>query len=157
MPSVLSYTNAFPGIPAPQHLAGQSSVTNYQYPGAVQPKSTTPTVLTFAEAFPDLREACAKRGVLPKEESPAKRDLVPELELLTRKQLADRIGYCVSAIQNFENGYNNVTKAPINPNDMTRFRLCCASIAGRVDFDWGPASDRLIARAVELKEKLGGK
>ena len=62
---------------------------------------------------------------------------------LTRKQLADRIGYCVSAIQNFENGYNNVTKAPINPNDMKRFRLCCASIAGRVDFDWGPVTIRL--------------
>lgn len=54
MPTVLSYTNAFPGIPAPQHLAGQSTVQNYQYPGAVQPQSTTPTVLGYANAFPGI-------------------------------------------------------------------------------------------------------
>jgi hypothetical protein len=52
--TVLTPANAFPGIPAPQHLSGQSSVTNYRYPGAVQPLSTVPTVLTYAEAFPGI-------------------------------------------------------------------------------------------------------
>jgi|SRR5271165_72538 len=53
MPSVLSYTNAFPGIPFPNHLAGQSQPQNYLYPGAVQPGGTT-TVLLYAAAFPGV-------------------------------------------------------------------------------------------------------
>lgn len=51
MPSVLSYTNAFPGIPAPQHKSGQTTVQNYLYPGALQPLQTGPAVLTYSEAF----------------------------------------------------------------------------------------------------------
>jgi hypothetical protein len=54
MPSVLQPSNAFPGIPAPQHLAGQSSVQSYQYPGAVQPQSTKPVVLTYTDGFPGI-------------------------------------------------------------------------------------------------------
>ena len=52
MPSVLSYTNAFPGIPAPQHLSGQTNtVQDYLWPGAVQPLQTGPAVLSYTNAF----------------------------------------------------------------------------------------------------------
>ena len=55
MPSVLSYTNAFPGIPFPQHLSGQTAtVQNYIFPGAVQPKVTGPAVLSYTNAFPGI-------------------------------------------------------------------------------------------------------
>jgi hypothetical protein len=36
-PTVLKPQNAFPGLPAPQHLSGQSGVQDFLYPGAVQP------------------------------------------------------------------------------------------------------------------------
>jgi len=52
--AVLSYTNAFPGIPAPQHLAGQTSVQSFLFPGAVQPQVSGPAVLTAANAFPGI-------------------------------------------------------------------------------------------------------
>ena len=52
--TVLSYTNAFPGIPMPQHLSGQTSVQNYIYPGALQPKQTGPAVLSWTNAFPGI-------------------------------------------------------------------------------------------------------
>jgi hypothetical protein len=51
MPSVLSYTNAFPGIPASQHLSGQDIVENYIYPGALQPQQTGPVVLSWTQSF----------------------------------------------------------------------------------------------------------
>jgi len=54
MPSVLSYTNAFPGIQAPQHLSGQTKVQNFIFPGAVQPLSTGPAVLSYTKAFPGI-------------------------------------------------------------------------------------------------------
>jgi hypothetical protein len=54
MPSVLQPSNAFPGIPFPQHLSGQSSVQNFRYPGAVQPLSTKPGVLSYTNAFPGI-------------------------------------------------------------------------------------------------------
>lgn len=38
VPSVLSYTNAFPNLAFPQHLSGQSAVQSFLYPGAVQPQ-----------------------------------------------------------------------------------------------------------------------
>lgn len=53
-PTVLSYTNAFPGIPFPNHLSGQSTPQNYRYPGAVQPQSSLPTVLSYTNAFPGI-------------------------------------------------------------------------------------------------------
>jgi hypothetical protein len=49
--TVLTPANAFPGIPAPQHLSGKTSVQNFIYPGAVQPQSTTPKVLSYTNAF----------------------------------------------------------------------------------------------------------
>jgi hypothetical protein len=52
--TVLSYTNAFPGIPAPQHGSGQTSVQSYRYPGAVQPLQTGPIVLSYTNAFPGI-------------------------------------------------------------------------------------------------------
>lgn len=53
MPSVLSYTNAFLGIPAPQHLSGQSIVRDYRFPGALQPAviGTPPAVLSYTNTF----------------------------------------------------------------------------------------------------------
>ncbi len=52
--TVLSYTNAFPGILAPQHLSGRSTVQNYLYPGALQPQQTGPVVLSWTNAFPGI-------------------------------------------------------------------------------------------------------
>lgn len=52
--SVLSYTNAFPGIPFPNNLSGQSKPQNYRWPGAVQPKQTGPAVLSYTNAFPGI-------------------------------------------------------------------------------------------------------
>ena len=52
--TVLSYTNAFPGMPLPQHLSGQSSVQGFIYPGALQPRSTRPIVLSYTNAFPGI-------------------------------------------------------------------------------------------------------
>jgi hypothetical protein len=51
--AVLSYTNAFPGIPMPQHSAGKSTVQNYLFPGAVAPGGTS-SVLTPSNAFPGI-------------------------------------------------------------------------------------------------------
>lgn len=53
MPTVLSYTNAFPGGAFPQHKASQTTtVQSYLYPGAVQPLVTNPTVLSYTNGFP---------------------------------------------------------------------------------------------------------
>lgn len=52
--TVLTPANAFPGIPFPNHLSGQSQPQNYLYPGAVQPLSTGPTVLAPSNAFPGI-------------------------------------------------------------------------------------------------------
>lgn len=53
--TVLSYTNAFPGGPFPQHLSGQTTtVQSYLYPGAVQPLQTGPAVLSYTNAFPGV-------------------------------------------------------------------------------------------------------
>lgn len=54
MPTVLSYTNAYPSGPYVQHGSGQTTtVQTYIYPGAVQPKSTVPAVLSYTNAYPD--------------------------------------------------------------------------------------------------------
>lgn len=54
MPSVLSYAMAFPGIPMPQHLSGQTKVQSFIFPGALQPKATGPAVLSWTNAFPGI-------------------------------------------------------------------------------------------------------
>jgi hypothetical protein len=55
MPSVLSYTNGFPGMSFPQHLTGQTkTVQSYLYPGAVQPVQTGPAVLSYTNGFPGI-------------------------------------------------------------------------------------------------------
>jgi hypothetical protein len=51
MPSVLSYTNAFLGIPVPQHTSGQASVKSFLFPGALQPLVTGLSVLSYTNAF----------------------------------------------------------------------------------------------------------
>ena len=54
MPTVLSYTGAFPNGPFLQHLTGKTTtVQNYAFPGAVQPTATV-TVLSSANAFPGM-------------------------------------------------------------------------------------------------------
>ncbi len=51
--TVLSYTNAFPGIPFPQHFSGQfNTVQSYVYSGAVRPNILGPNVLSIKNAFP---------------------------------------------------------------------------------------------------------
>lgn len=49
--TVLSYTNAFLGIPTPNKTSGASHPQSYLYPGAVQPQKTAPTVLSYTKAF----------------------------------------------------------------------------------------------------------
>lgn len=51
MPSVLSYTNAFLGIPYPQKGSGKATVTSYLYPGAVQPQKQSLSVLSYTNAL----------------------------------------------------------------------------------------------------------
>ncbi len=54
-PQVLTYLNAFPAIPFPQHKVGQSrAVQSYRLPGAVQPViplPSRPQVVSFNDAF----------------------------------------------------------------------------------------------------------
>lgn len=51
--TVLTPSMALPGAPFLQHGSGlTATVQSYIYPGAVQPKSTTPTVLGYANALP---------------------------------------------------------------------------------------------------------
>lgn len=55
MPSVLSYTNGFPGIAFPNHnISPNAKPQSYRWPGAVQPQSTTPTVLAVSAGFPGI-------------------------------------------------------------------------------------------------------
>jgi hypothetical protein len=51
MTTVLQPSNAFPGIPLPQHGSGNAIVNNFRYPGAVQPQEIGPTVLSWLNAF----------------------------------------------------------------------------------------------------------
>jgi len=52
--TVLTPANALPGAPFSQHGSGQTTmVTSYVYPGAVQPLSTTPAVLSYTNALPN--------------------------------------------------------------------------------------------------------
>lgn len=46
---------------------------------------------------------------------------------LNRKRLADLIGYSMSAIQNYENGFNR-TRGPISDAQWLRYRLACTAI-----------------------------
>lgn len=51
--TVLTWLNAFPGIPFPNHLSGKAKPQSFIHPGAVQPYAVA-TVLTFANAFPGI-------------------------------------------------------------------------------------------------------
>jgi hypothetical protein len=54
MPTVLSYTNAYPGGPFLQHLTGETAtVQSYTFPGAVQPMAM-PAVLSYKNAYPGV-------------------------------------------------------------------------------------------------------
>jgi hypothetical protein len=51
--TVLVPSNALPAAPFLQHLSGQTAtVASSIYPGAVQPKSTAPAVLSYTNALP---------------------------------------------------------------------------------------------------------
>lgn len=54
VPTVLSYTNALPSIPFPNHSSGQSKPQSFRYPGAVQPQAILPTVLSYTNALPSI-------------------------------------------------------------------------------------------------------
>lgn len=49
---ILSYTNTLNGfLPMPQHASGKSSVQNYLFPGALQPRATGISVLSWTMAL----------------------------------------------------------------------------------------------------------
>ena len=55
---------------------------------------------------------------------------------LTRPQLANRTGYCVETIANFERGMSGSGR-PLNPRAWQKYRLACAAIhVGVRDFNW---------------------
>lgn len=49
--TILTPSNALPGIPFPNHLSGKNKPQSYLYPGAVQVKGTGPTVLSYTNAL----------------------------------------------------------------------------------------------------------
>jgi transcriptional regulator with XRE-family HTH domain len=46
---------------------------------------------------------------------------------LNRKQLSHLIGFSMSAIQDYENGFNR-TRGPISESQWLRYRLACTAI-----------------------------
>ncbi|MBB3313652.1 hypothetical protein FHT78_005446 [Rhizobium sp. BK196] len=55
---------------------------------------------------------------------------------MSRPALAEAIGYSVSTIGDMEAGMNRITKKPIEPAAMKRYRLLCATVGLDIEFDW---------------------
>jgi transcriptional regulator with XRE-family HTH domain len=53
---------------------------------------------------------------------------------LTRPELAELIGYSVSAIVNFEDGRDD--DRPVSEASRQRYRLACAAVHAKLAFDW---------------------
>lgn len=68
---------------------------------------------------------------------------------MSRPELAEAIGYSVSTIGDMEAGMNRITKKPIDPVTMKRYRLLCMTVGLDADFDWGPLN-MIIVTPVEL-------
>ncbi|MDQ0132651.1 DNA-binding XRE family transcriptional regulator [Neorhizobium galegae] len=56
---------------------------------------------------------------------------------MSRPELAEAIGYSVSTIGDMEAGMNRITKKPIDPLAMKRYRLLCMTVGLDAEFDWG--------------------
>lgn len=69
---------------------------------------------------------------------------------MSRPALAEAIGYSVSTIGDMEAGMNRITKKPIDPLAMKRYRLLCASVGLDIEFDWDEM-EMLIVEPVQLK------
>jgi transcriptional regulator with XRE-family HTH domain len=54
----------------------------------------------------------------------------------SRSRLARATGYSESQIRNFEAGYNMGSGEPIGEREMHRYRLACAALHARLDFNW---------------------
>lgn len=57
---------------------------------------------------------------------------------MSRPELGELIGYSVSTIGDIEAGMNRITRKPIDPQAMKRYRLLCAAAGLGIEFDWGP-------------------
>lgn len=55
---------------------------------------------------------------------------------LSRGELSALTGFSVESIINFEMGYRRGTKEPISETSRLRYKLCCASVAHRLQFNW---------------------
>jgi transcriptional regulator with XRE-family HTH domain len=65
---------------------------------------------------------------------------------LSRRQLADLVGYSETMIKEFEHG-RRFDGSPLSLNALTRYRTACAAIEARVRFDW------LTCRVGEAKRR----
>lgn len=68
---------------------------------------------------------------------------------MSRPALAEAIGYSVSTIGDMEAGMNRITKKPIEPAAMKRYRLLCAAVGLDIEFDWD-ALEMIIVEPVRL-------
>lgn len=68
---------------------------------------------------------------------------------MSRPELAEAIGYSVSTIGDMEAGMNRITKKPIDPVTMKRYRLLCMTVGLDADFDWD-GLEMIIVEPVRL-------
>jgi len=67
---------------------------------------------------------------------------------LSRKALAERIGFSPSAINNYERGYDRSKHIPM---DYGRYRLLCGAVAANIEFDWLSLSVELDGERVTIR------
>jgi transcriptional regulator with XRE-family HTH domain len=60
-----------------------------------------------------------------------------EAKGLSRAALSERVGYSVSAIQNYELGEVRENGSPIGDREWLRYKLACAAIDAEIEFNWG--------------------
>jgi transcriptional regulator with XRE-family HTH domain len=65
----------------------------------------------------------------------------------SRAELAQRIGYSVSSISDYESGRSRSSGNEIGDNEWLRYRLACAAVAAHVQFDW--TSCRIVLDAAQ--------
>lgn len=69
---------------------------------------------------------------------------------MSRPELAEAIGYSVSTIGDMEAGMNRITKKPIDPLAMKRYRLLCMTVGLDAEFDWD-GLELMIVEPVQLR------
>lgn len=59
---------------------------------------------------------------------------------MSRLELSELVGWSPSAIATFERGFytKDGVRRPVQHYDMLSYRLACAAIAYRLEFDWQP-------------------